>query len=160
MCSPGLPSTKSYKELKTLLLGYFKPKVNKVNPALPFPQVAARTRRVGERIHEGTLANGVGVRVWRVPRWCAARSTCPWIGLRQGARLVLSSHQPDARESIRTGIRDGGGARRPDVVATDKCCAIQINIWADSGQDLLEAIYQTQVDCSSARTAKSKRHAQ
>ena len=30
LCSLGLPSTKSYEELKTLLLGYFKPKVNVV----------------------------------------------------------------------------------------------------------------------------------
>ena len=30
LCSPGLPSTKSYEELKTVLLGYFKPKVNVV----------------------------------------------------------------------------------------------------------------------------------
>ena len=128
LCSLGPSSTKSYEKLKTLLLGYFKPKVNVV--AQPF---CFHKQLQGP----GKLVNTYMSALWQMVSVCefgeflddALRNqlvcglACDKV---QGRCLAATNLMLEKAFKLASVME--GGARRSDVVATNKCCAIQLNI--------------------------------
>ena len=148
LCSPGLPLTKSYEELKTLLLGCFKPKVNvvaqhfhfhkrlqgpgeSVNAYMSSLQQMASACELGEFLNDALRNQLVcGLACDKVQGWCLAATN-----LTLEKAFELASMMEGAQEGLMW-LHD----------ATDECCDIS------SASEPTVANFLT---CNNLQTSKS-----